>query len=129
MPGIVTQAIASTVLPYSLASEFVETFDWPIVENGPFPDGRYLRHKQGAASRRSWRLNRRLASSQFSDLLTFWAARRGPHQAFYFYPVQSQHDATGVATAGRFLVRFFGSLSVTYTIGRDTAEFGLIQLQ
>lgn len=129
MPGIVTQAVATTVLPYALSSEFVESYDWPIVENGPFPDGSYVRHKQGTASRRGWRLSRRLSSAQFTDLLAFWTARKGTHEAFYFYPVQAQHDATGVSTTGRFLVRFNGALNVTHTMGRDGSDFGLIQLQ
>jgi hypothetical protein len=129
MPGIVSQAIASTVLPYALASEFVECRTWPVVENGPFPDGSYLKRVQGAADRREWKLTRRLTGALYDALIAFWAARKGSHQAFYFYPVQAQHDATGVSATGRFLVRFLGPLSTGHHSGFDSAGFNLIQLQ
>lgn len=129
MPGIVTQAVASTVLPYALASLFVQAYTWPVVENGPFPDGSYLRETQGEAARLSWTLSRRLTAGEFSALVSFWEARKGPLQAFYFYPVQSQHDATGVATTGRYLVRFEGALTMTLQLGRDTGDFTLVQVQ
>lgn len=129
MPGIVTQAVASTVLPYALANLFTQSYTWPVVENGPFPDGSYLRETQGAAVRLGWTLSRRLTSAEYSALLTFFSDRKGSLQAFYFYPVQSQHDATGVATTGRHLVRFEGALTLTHQIGRDTGGFGLVQVQ
>lgn len=129
MPGIVTQAVATTVLPYALASEFVECRTWPVVENGPLPDGSYVKYLQGAADRREWKLTRRLTGALYVSLLAFWEARKGSHQAFYFYPTQSQHDATGVSATGRFLVRFLGTFSTTHSSGLDSAQFGLIQLQ
>ncbi len=129
MPGSVSQAVATTVLPYALASAYTECPHWPVVANGPFPDGSYLQDLQGAADRKEWKLGRRLTGTQYTTLLAFWTARKGPHQAFYFYPVQAQHDATGVSTTGRFLVRFNGPFSTTHTLGRDDAGFGLLQLQ
>lgn len=129
MPGDVSQAVATTVLPYSLASSYVECRTWPVIENGPLPDGSYLKHLQGAADRREWQLERKPTGAQYNSLLAFWSARKGSHQAFYFYPVQAQHDATGVSATGRFLVRFQGPLSTTHSIGLDSAGFGLIQLQ
>jgi len=129
MPGTVSQAVATTVLPYSLASEFVECRTWPVIENGPFPDGSYLKALQGAADRREWGLARRLTGAQYNSLLAFWAARKGSHQPFYFYPVEAQHDATGVSTTGRLLVRFLGQFSTTHIVGRDGAGFRLIQVQ
>ena len=129
MPGNVSQALATTVLPYALAAEYVECRTWPVIENGPFPDGSYLKRVQGAADRREWRLGRRPTGAQYDALLAFWTARRGPHQAFYFYPVQAQHDGTGVSAAGRFLVRFLGGLATGHQSGLDAAGFSLIQVQ
>jgi hypothetical protein len=129
MPGTVSQAVATTVLPYALASEYVECRTWPVIENGPFPDGSYLKYLQGAADRREWRLGRRLTGVQYAALLAFWTARKGCHQAFHFYPVQAQHDATGASATGRFLVRFLGPFGTTHSSGLDAAGFGLIQLQ
>lgn len=129
MPGIVSQATAAAVLPSGLASEYVECRNWPVMENGPFPDGSYLKHLQGEAERLEWKLTRRLTGAQYSALLAFWAARKGTHQAFYFYPVLAQYDATGVSATGRYLVRFQGSFSTTHAVGLDSAGFGLIQVQ
>jgi len=129
MPGIVSQAVAATVLPFSLASEYVECRTWPVIENGPMPDGSYLKAVQGAADRREWKLGRRFTGAQYSSMLAFWIARKGSHQAFHFYPVMAQHDATGVSATGRFLVRFLGPFSATHSIGLDSVSFALIQLQ
>jgi hypothetical protein len=129
MPGIVTQAVAAAVMPYALASEYSEGRTWPVVEQGPMPDGRYIRYPQAAANRQEWRIGRRLSSSDFAALKAFFLARKGSLQAFYFYPVAANYDATGASTTGRYLVRFTGSFSMTHTLGRDTAAFALVQVQ
>jgi hypothetical protein len=129
IPGIVQQAAASTVLPYSLASLFIEVREWPTREDGPYADGSRNSASQAEESRREWRLARKLTAAQYTALTAFYDARRGPLESFCFYPVQADHDPTGVSGTGRWLVCFSGPLSITHQVGRDPAEFGLVQVR
>lgn len=129
MPGIVSQATASTVLPPGLASAYTECPAWPVLGNGPLPDGSRLTRVQGAADRLEWKLARRPTGAAYDTLLAFWVARKGAHQTFYFYPVLAQYDATGVSTTGRYLVRFLGAFRHERLSGIDGARFDLVQCQ
>ena len=110
MPGSVANAVAATVLPASLSRSFVEIreFQTRITE---YPDGQSQRAALQTASRKRWRLAKRLAPTAYAALRDFWLARKAGHQAFYFYngPETSPlwtTDATGVATTGRYKVVF-----------------------
>jgi len=47
------------------------------------------------------------AAATANRLWEFFVARLGGHEAFYFYnPAEAAIDPTGVATTGRYLVRF-----------------------
>jgi hypothetical protein len=127
MPGIVAQAASAGVLPYSLAALFVEVREWPVRVDGPYADGNQNSSVQSEESRREWRLTRKLTADQYDALVAFYLARKGQLESFYFYPVQAQHDPTGVSGAGRWLVGFSSGLSITHQVGRYPAEFGLVQ--
>lgn len=129
MPGIVTQAVASTVMPYALCSAFTESWSWPVRANGPFADGSLVTSVQAANSRRAWAVQQKLTEDQLSALDAFRYSRKGSLDAFYFYPLASQYDATGVSTAGRYIVRFDGPMSYTQGIVRNPADFKIIQVQ
>jgi hypothetical protein len=129
MPGIVTQAIASTVMPYALCSAFTESWAWPVRINGPFADGSLITNVQAENSRRSWTVQQKLTADQYAALDAFRSARKGPLEAFFFYPVLAGYDATGVSTVGRYLARFDGSMSYTQGIVRNPADFKIIQVQ
>ena len=129
MPGIVTQAIASTVMPYALCSAFTESWAWPVRVNGPFADGSLITNVQAESSRRSWTVQQKLTADQYGALDAFRSARKGPLDAFYFYPVLTDYDATGIYTVGRYLVRFDGPLSFTQGIVRNPTDFKIIQVQ
>ena len=129
MPGIVTQAAVATVLPVGLASLYVEALEWPCQQDGPYADGSTNRRVNSAESRRSWQLERRCTPSEFNALVGFFSSRKGPQEAFYFYPVKAQHDPTGVLTTGRNLVRFASAMQAGYSLGRDPLSFSLIEIR
>lgn len=128
MPGNVTTASISTVLPNGLAAAFTEGQDWPILANEPYPDGRTQRSALATSSRKFWQLARRLTQAEWATLLAFYEARKGPLEAFHFYPDPQTYDASGVSTTGRWSVRFQGSIGRSIEPGRGTAEFSLIQI-
>ena len=73
-------------------------------------------------SRRSWKLAKRLPPAAMETLREFWQARR--LDAFFFYnPTETEprysYDPTGVATAGRYAVRFNSPWSQTAGRGAD----------
>ena len=129
MPGIVTQAVASTVMPYALCSAFTESWAWPVRVNGPFADGSLVTNVQAEHSRRSWTIQQRLTVDQLAELDAFRSFWKGSLTPFYFYPRRDDYDETGVSTVGRYLVRFDGPVSFTQGIVRNPADFKLIQLQ
>lgn len=103
-----------------------------------YRDGTAQVSLQSASSRKSWVLAKHLGETALGTLRTFYEARGGGKEAFYFYdpyspstgqPVGSNHDPTGVSTTGRHTVCFRGDWSQSVeTPGRFDAEFGLIEL-
>ena len=128
MPGSLTLASPTTVMPKSLCAAFSEQREFPLRSSGPYVDGSSQRATLATVGRRSWSLSKRLTFTEWQALETFWEACKGPLTPFYWYPLASQHDDTGVATNGRFTVRFVGSLSRNYAPGRLEVSLGLIQV-
>jgi len=129
MPGSVSAANPTTVLPAGLARAFTETRTFRTLIAGPYADGRDQRRTEALVSRKAWRLARRLAYPDWLALRDFYLARRGPAEEFYFYPYLADHDPTGQSIRGRYLVRFAGALSGTYEIARLEAAFELIEVE
>jgi hypothetical protein len=127
MPGNVQLATPSTVLPYALSAAFTESFDWPVVTSGPYPDGRTEHRVDGLESRRRWALTRRLSFADWVLLRDFHAARRGPLEPFYAYFDKAKHDPTGQSPDGRYTVRFGGAIQSNYGLSRHAASFELIE--
>lgn len=128
MPGNVTTATVAEVLPNALAAAFVEGQDWPILANEAYPDGRTQRKALAASSRKFWQVGRMLTQAEWSTLIVFYEARKGPLEPFYFYPDPTTYDGTGASTAGRWTVRFQGSIGRAIGPGRGSVEFSLIQV-
>ena len=128
MPGNVSAAAPATVLPVTISCAFSESREFPIVESGPYADGRSQRRNDAAYSRKVWVVSRRLTASEWTTLLAFWDARKGPQEPFYYYPDSADHDPTGASETGRATVRFADSLSRTMALARSQMEVRLIQI-
>ena len=112
MPGSVLNAAPATVLPQSLCRTFVHERAYPLIEN-EYKNGESQRSVLATNSRRRWRLAKRLAPAAIQTLRAFFDARKGATEPFYFYdPYDTNpkfsYDPTGVATVGRYTVRFNG---------------------
>lgn len=129
MPGNVAAAVATAVLPNHLCALFRESRTWPVRESTGYPDGRFQAEPQAANSRKSWELAKLLTFAQWLALRDFYDARNGAQQPFYWYPQIADYDPTGIATTGRWLVRFDGSLSRTFRLGREEVSLRLIQVE
>lgn len=120
-------------MPWSLCVAFSHSRQYPLQVN-EYMNGESQRQLQASTSRKSWKLARRVTSDQLALLRAFVEARKGPTQPFYFYDVwetspKFSYDATGVAVAGRYVVRFDGPWSHALNIARiDVSAFSLIEI-
>lgn len=132
MPGNVAAATPSTVLPLSLARAFARSRKYPVLVN-EFADGSAQRGLLTNNSRKRWRLAKRLTPAKIAELRAFYEARKGAHQAFYFYdPYETNprfsYDGTGATVQGRYTVRFEGGWSQAMGLGRGDVEIQLVEV-
>ena len=132
MPGSVLNAAPATVLPPSLCKSFVHERAYPLIEN-EYKNGESQRSLQAATSRKRWRLTKRLPPAVLQTLRTFYEARNGTTEAFYFYdPYDTtpkfSYDPTGVATVGRYTVRFNSDWQQSSGPGRSDVQIELLEL-
>ena len=132
MPGSVENAAPATVLPLSLCRAFVHERSYPLIEN-EYKHGESQRSVQAAASRKRWRMAKRLTATQLGDLRDFYEACGGTLEAFYFYdPYETSpkfsFDPDGVETTGRHIVRFDSNWSQSIDAGRANVEITLVEL-
>lgn len=133
MPLNLAAAAPATVLPAALASAYERTDSYEV-RISEYPSGESQRDVAASSLRRTWSLARSLRPAAYAALLAFYAARKGSLEPFFFYdPFDTapfgSHDATGVATTGRYTVRFAGSLTATFGApGRPEGRFGLVEV-
>jgi hypothetical protein len=132
MPGSVQNAAPFAVLPASLSIAFTRAQSYPVIDN-EYHNGESQRSVQATNSRKSWRLAKRLTAAQLAALRSFYEARRGPTEPFYFYdPYETSpkfsHDPTGQAIIGRYTVRFDGPWEQALQLGRIDASLALVEL-
>lgn len=132
MPGSVQNAVPATVLPTSLSRAFARSQTYPVVEN-EYRNGESQRAALASNSRKRWRLAKRLTPTLLQELRDFYDARKGPTEAFYFYdPYDTSpkfsHDPTGVATTGRYTVRFDCEWGQAVGPGRSDVNIELLEL-
>ena len=101
---MVANAAPSAVLPQTLSRAFVHEREYPVIDN-EYRNGESQRSAQASTSRKKWTLTKRLTPSQLATLRTFYDARNGSHEPFYFYdPYETNpkfsYDPTGAALAG-----------------------------
>jgi len=123
MPGNLSAAAPSAVMPQGLATAFNESLEYPLLWNS-YHDGTV--HSSLIADGvnaprpvRTWKLSRLLNTSQLAALQTFWETTvLGGLRPFYFYDpnqpatgqrVGSSYDPTGASAQGRVTVRFEGN--------------------
>ena len=133
MPGSVSAATYTTVLPQILASAYTRTQDW-YADQTIYPDGSINVWDMGlAVSRKSWRLREKLTAAELTALRAFYLATKGPTISFLMYEPwetspQFSYDPTGSAVTGAYIVRFAGSLVHALGLARNEAEFGLVEV-
>ncbi len=132
MPGSVLNAAPATVLPLSLCRAFVHERAYPLIEN-EYKNGESQRSVLATNSRKRWRLAKRLTPSALLTLRDFFDARNGSTEAFYFYdPYDTNpkfsYDATGIATVGRYTVRFNEDWQQSSGPGRSDVQIELVEL-
>ena len=132
MPGSVLNAAPATVLPLSLCKSFVHERAYPLIEN-EYKNGESQRSVLAATSRKRWRLTKRLPPVVLQTLRNFFDARDGSTEPFYFYdPYDTNpkfsYDPTGIATVGRYTVRFNGDWQQSSGPGRSEVQIELLEL-
>lgn len=132
MPGSVSVAAPTTVLPWSLCKVFGHSREYATLDN-EYKNGESQRSLLVATSRKAWRTTRRLTPTVLAAFREFYNARRGAQEPFYFYDPwdaspQFSYDATGVDEVGRYTVRFEGPWEQTVGMGRGDAQISLVEL-
>ncbi|MGE5487286.1 MAG: DUF2460 domain-containing protein [bacterium] len=132
MPGSVANAAPATVLPPTLCVAFARAQEYPAIEN-EYRNGESQRSVQANNSRKRWRLAKRLTPAQLQALRSFYEARKGPVEPFYFYdPYETNPkfswDPTGANPTGRYIVRFDSEWSQSSMPGRSDVSVELVEL-
>lgn len=134
MPGSVSNAVVSEVMPRLLASQFTRADSWAC-QQLTYANGELESRSQVTSSRRRWEAELVGDATRMSEWKEFWQATK--NGAFYFYdpfePVSgsaigSNFDATGVSTQGRFKVAWEGSWQQTMTMGRFSCRMALVEV-
>jgi hypothetical protein len=129
-PGSVANAAPVTVLPLSLCKSFSHARAYEVDQN-EYLNGEYQGKALTATSRKRWKLSKRITSTELGTLRTFYFARSGPKEPFYFYDPWASgftYDATGVQTTGRYTVRFDSNWNQVSLMGRMETELSLVEL-
>lgn len=135
MPGSVRNAVSVGVLPFSLCRQLVESREWPVraveYHGGETERAALTSTALTSTSRRSWTMGKRLTPAAIATLRAFLDVY--PVDAFYIYSMKEtspafRWDATGVAAAGRYLVRAVGDWSQTTYIARSEVQVQFIEV-
>lgn len=131
MPGNIAASAPATVLPEIVCAQFSRSDDYPTLLN-EYTDGTVQLSAQTTLSRKSWAFAGRLTETERDTLLSFYLARHGSLQPFYFYDpfvTGSIYDPTGSSTTGRYTVRFSSPWSDALTGRRfDIDSLSLVEV-
>jgi hypothetical protein len=142
MPGNVSAAVATAVMPQTLFTAFTESRSFEML-SAQYHDGTIERSliEDGInppESIRSWKLTKSLPAPDFNALLAFYEQQNGGLIPFYFYnpfealpgtPFGSNFDPTGNAIEGRHAGVFRGdSWSQTTGISRTDTPFEIAEI-
>jgi len=142
MPGNLQAALPSGVMPQTLCTSFVESRIYPMLfaqyhdgttERGLITDG-----VNSPVSIRTWKIGKRLKSSDLVALRDFYEGQQGGLTPFYFYVpfevlpgnhIGSNWDATGANIQGRHTVFFRNATwSETTDIARTVTSLELAEV-
>lgn len=130
MPGYLGQPAPVGVFPFSLSTKFTasRTYEARVSE---YHDGTTDRGLMVDSSRKSWRMSKRLSAADAQTLRAWWDAHQA--DAFYFYDFREtvplfSYDETGVATAGRYIVRFNSDWSQSIDMVRSNVDVELVEI-
>lgn len=132
MPGSVSNAAPVYVLPWSLCRAFGHSREYPVIEN-EYRGGESQRENLASTSRKRWTLTRRLTPTALDTLRDFFDARKGGTEPFYFYDPwdaspKFSYDPTGIATTGRYTVRFDCPWNQSSFPARSDVRISLVEL-
>jgi len=105
-----------------------------VCDENRYRDGSYQSRQIASTSRKSWAITERVTAAQLTALRNFYNDRVGGWLEFYLYdpyetsPALFSHDPTGAATAGRYIGMFVGNLNQALLLGRNSAQFGIIEI-
>jgi len=130
MPNSIRGATSVGVMPQTLCRAFSETLVWAAAASD-YHDGSVQRAALVDVPRRSWVLGIRLTPAQLVTLRNWWETHTA--DAFYFYNPKetvppNTPDPTGVATDGRYLVRFDSPWSESMGIALGDVAVHLIEV-
>ena len=136
MPGSVANAAPATVFPAMRWLSLQAVSEW-ATETNDYPDGSSQRRTLPGGSPAKPRLRfigrARLGATAMAALRSFYVARLGKQQPFWFYwgaetvPKWS-HDPTGTETDGRYCVRFATDWTQQWGLSRGEVELELVEI-
>lgn len=106
MPGSVANAAPATVLPYTLARDFVAGREYLANQNS-YRGGERQVGLLVATSRKTFEFTGVMNAADLATMRTFYLASQIAPFYFYYGPETSppySYDATGAATTGRYTV-------------------------
>lgn len=124
MPASVQSAVATTVMPNFLARFFTASREVWAQEN-VYRDGERQLGLLANTSRKSFVATLAMTSSQLTAMGTFFLARKGGTEPFYFYygpECGYTHDSTGASSTGRYTVVFESGWQQIVGMGRSEAQ-------
>jgi hypothetical protein len=132
VPGNVVNAAPTSVMPWGLCLAFSQTHEH-VVKLVEYPCGDFQSGLVFSTSRKSWKISRKLEASEFETLREFYEDCQGPIVPFYFYaPWETSpkfsYDPLGMATTGRYTVRFDGAWQQHSEIRRAACEISIIEI-
>jgi hypothetical protein len=126
--GSVANAAPVAVMPFGLCTAFSESLEVAML-GVEYRDGTLERQRLADTSRRTFKLTQKLTGAAATALKTFWDARRGSLEPFYFYHLkEGTYDASGALTVGRYTVRFASDWSESWGMARAELSCSLIEL-
>lgn len=118
MPGNISYAAPSSVMPFTLCTMFQESRSYDVLYNQYSGDGTQEIGQLAQSSRRMYKLSADLTAAKALALKAFYDSVEGGLKPFYFYNpfevglgvrVGANYDPTGKSAQGRVTVVFRGS--------------------
>ncbi len=130
MPGSVSNASPSDVLPEFICRQLTASREF-LARRNDYKGGETQVALVASTSRKSFSGTVRLSPANMATWRAFFEAH--VHEPFYlYYPWETDpkwsHDPTGVASDGRYTVRFDGGWEQAMSIGRGEVSVRLVEV-